>query len=396
MTFDREKRMVFILAASQALFQTSTVLVMTVGGLAGYAIAADKSLATLPVAAMMVGTMLATMPASLMMGRFGRRAGFAFGASLAVAGSALAAASLAAGWFIVFCLAHILIGAYQGFAQFYRFAAADAASPTFRSRAISYVLAGGVVAAIVGPQIGSLTSGLSANGPFVFSYVAIVLLSMLAVALAAFIDVPPSAEDKGELPARPLSAIARQPAFLVAVSGAAVGFGVMVLAMTATPLAMQAHHHGIGDTAFVIQWHVLGMFLPSFFTGTLIARFGAPQIMLAGVMLLLVHVAIALAGAQFLHFASALIFLGVGWNFMYLGGTNLLTETYRPSEKAWVQGINDFAVFTTVVVGSFSSGVLLHLFGWNGVNLLALPLLLAAGSVLIVFLFRRRRQPVAA
>jgi MFS family permease len=396
MAFDREKRMVLVLAASQALFQTSSVLVMTIGGLAGHALAADKSLATLPVAAMMVGTMLATVPASLMMGRFGRRAGFAFGAALAVAGGAFAAASLAAGWFLAFCLAHVLIGAYQGFAQFYRFAAADAASPAFRSRAISYVLAGGVVAAIVGPQIGSLTSNLLASGPFVFSYVAIVLLGILAVVLASFIDVPAPAADKGALPPRPLSTIARQPAFLVAVSGAAIGFGVMILAMTATPLAMRAHHHGIGDTAFVIQWHVLGMFLPSFFTGGLIARFGAPLIMLAGVALLLGHVAIALSGVQFLHFASALILLGVGWNFTYLGGTNLLTETYRSSEKALVQGINDFAVFTTVVLGSFSSGVLLHLFGWSGVNLLALPLLLAIGSALIVFLFWRRRRTAAA
>ncbi|MCC6948598.1 MAG: MFS transporter [Bradyrhizobiaceae bacterium] len=394
MAFGGEKRMIFILAASQALFQTISVLVMTIGGLAGYALAEDKSLATLPVAAMMVGTMAATVPASLMMGRFGRRAGFTLGATFAIAGGAFAAASLAAGWFVVLCLAHFLIGAYQGFAQFYRFAAADAASPAFRSRAISYVLAGGVVAAIVGPQIGSMTSGLSASAPFVFSYIAIVALSLLAVALATFINVPAPATDKGALPARPFAVIVRQPAFLVAVSGAAIGFGVMVLAMTATPLAMQAHHHGIGDTAFVIQWHVLGMFLPSFFTGNLIARFGAPQIMLVGIALLLGHVAIALSGVEFLHFASALILLGVGWNFTYLGGTSLLTETYRPSEKAWVQGVNDFTVFTTVVLGSFSSGVLLHLFGWTGVNLLALPLLSAAGLALIVFMLWQRRQPV--
>lgn len=395
MAFEREKGMVLILAASQALFQTSAVLVITIGGLAGYALAVDRSLATLPVAAMMVGTMLATVPASLMMGRFGRRAGFALGATLAVAGGALAAVALAAGWFLTFCLAHLLIGAYQGFAQFYRFAAAEVASPAFRSRAISYVLAGGVVAAIVGPQIGSLTSELSASRPFVFSYVAIVILSMFAVTLAAFIDVPAPAEDKGALPARPLSVVVRQPALIVAVSVAAIGFGVMILAMTATPLAMQAHDHGIGDTAFVIQWHVLGMFLPSFFTGALIARFGAPQIMLAGVALLLGHVAIALSGGAFLHFASALVLLGIGWNFTYLGGTNLLTETYRPAERAWVQGINDFTVFTTVVLGSFSSGVLLHLFGWAGVNLLALPLLLAAGMGLILFLLWRRRQSAA-
>jgi MFS family permease len=234
------------------------------------------------------------------------------------------------------------------------------------------------------------------HGAFVASYASLIALSLVATVLVSFVDVPKLADQKGDLPPRPLSAVVLQPAFLVAVAVAAVGYGVMNLAMTATPLAMQAHHHGIGDTAFVIQWHVLGMFLPSFFTGTLIARFGAPQIMLVGVALLLAHVAVALSGVEFLHFASALVLLGVGWNFTYLGGTNLLTETYRPSEKAWAQGINDFSVFTTVVIASFASGALLHLFGWTGVNLLALPLLLAAGLVLAAFLLWRRRQTAAA
>lgn len=391
----RELRTVLILAACQALAQTGLTMIITGGALAAHMLAPDKSLATLPISFLMIGTMITTIPASLLMGRFGRRPGFWLGTLFGTASGALAVVSLMNGWFWLFCFAHIFYGAYQGFAQFYRFAAGEAASPAFRSRAISYVLLGPAVAAVVGPHLVAYTKDLSVSGAFVASYAAIVVLSLIASAVVSLVDMPKPAPESGEMPARPLSAIARQPAFLVAVAVAAIGFGVMNLAMTATPLAMQTHHHGIGETAFVIQWHVLGMFLPSFFTGGLIARFGAPQIMLVGIALLLGHVAVALSGVEFLHFASALILLGVGWNFTYLGGTNLLTETYRPAERAWAQGINDFAVFTTVVIASFTSGVLLHLFGWIGVNLLALPLLLSAGVALIAFQLWRRRQLAA-
>jgi MFS family permease len=392
----RELRTVLILAACQALAQTGLTMIITGGALAGHMLAPDKSLATLPISFLMIGVMITTIPASLFMGRFGRRPGFRLGTLFGAASGAFAVVSLMNGWFWTFCIAHTFYGAYQGFAQFYRFAAGEAASPSFRSRAISYVLLGPAVAAVVGPHLVAYTKDLSPSGTFVASYAGILLLSLVATAVVSWVDVPKPIEEKGEKPARPLSTVVRQPAFLIAVAVAAIGFGVMNLAMTATPLAMQAHHHGIGETAFVIQWHVLGMFLPSFFTGTLVARFGAPQIMLAGVLLLLGHVAIALAGVEFLHFASALILLGIGWNFTYLGGTNLLTETYRPSERAWAQGINDFSVFTTVVIASFTSGVLLHLFGWTGVNMLALPLLLAAGLALVAFLLWRRRQVAAA
>jgi MFS family permease len=396
MTTSREYRTVLVLTALQALFQTTGVVVITAGGLAGYILAPDKSLATLPISAWMVGTMVTTIPASLFMGRFGRRAGFALGTVFGAISGLLGVVSLMNGWFWLFCLAHVFNGAYQGFAQFYRFAAADAASPAFRSRAISYVLLGPAIAAIVGPHLVAYTKDFSASGAFVASYAILIVLGILAMALVAFIDVPKVVEQKGEQPARPLAVVVSQPKFLIAVATAAVGYGVMNLAMTATPLAMQTHDHSIGETAFVIQWHVLGMFLPSFFTGNLITRFGAPRIMLVGVALLLGHVAVALSGVEFLHFASALILLGVGWNFTYLGGTSLVTETYRVSEKAWAQGINDFTIFTTVVIASFASGVLLHSFGWVGVNLLALPLLLAVGVMLVVYLARSRASPLQA
>lgn len=392
MAFRPVVKNVLVLAACQALVQTGTVAIITAGGLAGHLLAADKSLATLPISFLMIGTMIATIPASLFMGRFGRRAGFWLGTLFGAAGGALAVVSLMNGWFWLFCFAHVFYGGYQGVAQFYRFAAAESATAAFRSRAISYILLGGAVAAVAGPHLVAYTRDFVASGAFVGTYAVIIALSLAATVVVSFIDLPKPVEQKTDSPARPTSAVVRQPTFLVAVLVAAIGYGVMNLAMTATPLAMAHHQHGLSETAFVIQWHVLGMFLPSFFTGGLIARFGAPKIMLAGVGLLLAHVTIALSGVEFLHFASALILLGIGWNFTYLGGTTLVTETYRPSEKAWAQGVFDFTVFTTVVISSFASGALLHLFGWVGVNMLALPLLLAAGAALAAYLARSRRE----
>jgi MFS family permease len=391
-----EVRNVLVLTSCQALVQTGTVMMITVAGLAGYMLATDKSLATLPVSFLMIGTMITTIPASLLMGRVGRRPGFWLGTLLGAVGASIAVAGLLSGSFWTFCVAHTFYGGYLGFAQFYRFAAAEAATPEFKSRAISYVLLGPAFAAVVGPHFAAFTKDLYAGGTFVATYSIVVVLSLIGTLVVSLIDLPKPAADKSDPSARPISAVVSQPKFLVAVITAAIAYGVMNLAMTATPLAMQEHHHGISETAFVIQWHVLGMFLPSFFTGNLIRRFGAPRIMLAGVALLLAHVAIALSGVEFLHFVSALTLLGVGWNFAYLGGTNLVTETYGPSERSWAQGINDFTVFITVVIASFASGALLHLYGWVGVNLLALPLLLAVGTMLIVYLVRYRAEPAPA
>lgn len=385
-----EKRNVLILAASQALFQTASVLIMTVGGLAGLIVAADKSLATLPIAATMVGTMVGTVPASLLMGRIGRRAGFILGTLIGALGGGVGALGIIQGSLLLLCAGTFLVGIYQAFAQYYRFAAAEAASASFKSQAISLVLAGGVVAAIAGPQIGVLAKDL-AGAEFAGSFLAIVVLSLMASVLLAFIRMPPAAVTGIDSDARPLTTIARQPKFLLALGGAAVGFGVMILAMTATPLAMVAHDHAASDAAFVIQWHVLGMFVPSFFTGFLIARFGVLTMMLAGALALIGHVVISLSGLALLHFISALILLGLGWNFLYVGGTTLLTETYRPAEKAKVQALNDFAIFGIVVIASVASGWLMHGIGWIGVNLTALPFLAATAVVIGLFILRRTR-----
>jgi MFS family permease len=385
-----EKRNVLILAACQALFQTASVLIMTVGGLAGLLVAADKSLATLPIAAAMVGTMLGTVPASLLMGRIGRRTGFIIGALIGALGGGLGALGMIQGSLLLLCTGTLLVGIYQAFAQYYRFAAAEAASASFKSQAISLVLAGGVAAAIAGPQIGVLAKDL-AGAEFAGSFLAIVVLSLVASALLAFVHMPPAPAASMDGAARPLMEIVRQPKFLVALGGAAAGFGVMILAMTATPLAMVAHRHAAADAAFVIQWHVLGMFVPSFFTGFLIARFGVLTMMLAGVAALAGHVAISLSGLALLHFLSALVLLGVGWNFLYVGGTTLLTETYRPSEKAKVQALNDFSIFGVVVLASFASGWLMHGIGWMGVNLAALPFLAATAIALGAFGWHRQK-----
>jgi len=385
-------RNVLVLASCQAIFQTGLVLIMTVGGLAGHLLAADKALATVPIAAMMLGTTLVLIPASLLMARTGRRNGFMLGTLLGAAGGAISVVGLLAGWFWLFCLGHLFLGAYQGFAQYYRFAAVDAARPESRSYAISLVIAGGIVAAIAGPQLATLTKDFSVSGPFVASYGALVGLSLGATALVALLDIPAPLTRTDRAPARPLSVIVRQPAFVVALGGAAVGWGVMYLAMTPMPLAMVGHHHTLGDAAFVLQWHVLAMSVPSFFTGALIARFGAPHIMLAGIALLAGNVAIALSGIDIIHFLSALVVLGVGWNFAYIGGTALLTETYSPAEKAKAQAANDFVIFAVMVIAALASGGLFEFFGWRGVNFGAVPFILLAAAAIALFSLARRAK----
>lgn len=380
----REARVVLALAVAQALFQTASVLIMTVGGLAGRLLAPDPVLATVPIACVALGTATATIPASLLMGRLGRRPGFVLGALLGVLGGGLAAWAIVIGSFGLLCVGTALVGAYQGFAQFYRFAAAEASSGAFRSRAISLVLAGGVVAAVAGPHLGAMTRDLFDPATYAGSFLVVLVVSALAAVLLA--ATPLTAEavgDGADMPARPLGEIARQPRFIAAVVGAAVGAGVMVLVMTATPLSMVAHHHDVSGAAFVIQWHVLGMFVPSFFTGWLISRFGLTPMMLTGVVLLLIHVMIATTGVALAHFLSGLILLGVGWNFLYVGGSALLTETYWPSERAKVQALNDFLIVGVVAASSFSAGALLDGFGWRGLNLAAIPLLAAAALAVI-------------
>jgi MFS family permease len=365
------------LATAQALVQIVSVLIMTVGALAGRQVASDPKLATAPIASMFLGTVITIIPASLWMARSGRRTGFVAGALLGALGGLVAAWGIHAGSLLLLSLGTMFVGAYLAFAQFYRFAASEVADDAFRPRAISLVLAGGVVAALLGPALGRLGAPLL-EPAYVGSFLILAITSLVAALLLLGLRVPrPDLTAGGEEP-RPLLAIMRQPTYVVALFAAATGSGVMVLAMTATPLAMVEHQHGLPAASTVIQAHVLGMFLPSFFTGGLIARFGVLKIMLAGAALMFGHVALSLGGTGLASFASSLFLLGVGWNFLFIGGTTLLTSTYRPEERGRAQAANDLLIYVTGLAASLSAGALLDGTGWRGLNLVLLPWLAMA------------------
>jgi MFS family permease len=391
----RHKRNVGILATCQALLSTGQSMLIILGGLVGATLATNPALATLPVSFAVLGTLSATLPASFVMKRIGRRNGFLLGAGLGLIGAVLAAMAVYAASFTVFCAGSFLLGVNAGFGQFYRFAAADSAPEAFRPRAISLVLAGGVAAAVAGPELVKATKDLMAPIAFLGSYVAVTAMPVLAACTLAFLDIPVMNAKERKESGRPLLEIARQPAFLVAVLGGMVGYGVMVLVMTATPLAMIGCGYVVDDAANVIQWHIVAMFAPSFFTGTIIARFGVLQVMLAGMVLLGACVAAALAGIEILNFGIALIALGLGWNFAFVGASSLLTETHAASERAKVQGINDFFVFGSAAVASFSSGAFLSWWGWDAVQILALPFVAMSMASILWLMMCRKKVPAS-
>lgn len=387
------RRTVLVLAACQAMMMTGGSLLVATSALVGFRLSPDKGLATLPLALQMLASMLTSIPASLLMQRIGRRGGLLIGSAIGLAGAALAARAIVTGSFPLFAIAATLSGAFNGFGNYYRFAAADVATADFRSRAISWVLAGGVVAALVGPNLARWTSGWLA-APFAGSYLALTGVMLLSFVTLLFLDIPRSAAE-AHGGGWPLQVIARQPVFLVAVIGGAFGYGVMALVMSATPLAMQAHEYPFSDTAFVIQWHVLGMFAPSFFTGHLIRRVGVLQVMLTGALLNAACVLVNLSGTSVMHYAIALTLVGIGWNFLFIGATTLLTEAYQPAEKARTQALNEFLVLSTVALAVLFSGRLQHQLGWRAVNLGVLPLI-AATVIAIAWLARVRRAAAVA
>jgi MFS family permease len=378
-------RQVLLLAATQALFQTASAMVVTVGALAGGQIA-TPALATVPIASMIFGTATMIIPASMWMARKGRRNGFLLGSVLGVLGGLVAAWGIHSRSLLVLATGTWLIGAYQGFAQFYRFAASEIATEDYRPRAIALVMAGGVVAAFLGPGLGLFGARLL-GAEYSGSFLLLALSCVIAGGLLWHL-VNPKAEAVGGQ-RRPLREMISQPNYLVALFGAATGSGVMVLAMTATPLAMSHHQHGLSASATVIQAHMLGMFVPSFFTGGLLARFGVSRMMLAGVVLMAAHVAVSASGTGLGSFVSALVLLGVGWNFLYVGGTTLLIGAYLPAERARAQAANDFIVYLVGLASSLGAGVLLEFVGWRNLNLLLLPWLLMAAMA--VFWLRRAR-----
>lgn len=369
------KRNIPILALCQALFMSGTSLMVATTALVGFSLADDKIYASLPFTLQLVATMLTSIPAGMLMIKIGRKSTFLIGTVIAMVGAAICAVAVVQHNFLLFILGSILIGVFAGFANFFRFTAADIVDKDNKSRAISYVLAGGVLAAIIGPNLANLTRDMISGAAFAASYTAMITLYVLSFILLNFLDLPHK-KPTSDIPhnsGRSLKIIARQPRFIIAVISGMLGYATMTLLMTATPLAMQHHQHVYSDTAFVIQWHVLGMFAPSFFTGHLIKRLGLLPVMFIGAILGLVCIFINLTGTTVNHFWFALLLLGISWNFLFIGATTLLTETYNENEKFKTQALNDFLVFSVVASASLSAGILHHKFGWKFVNYIAIP-----------------------
>ncbi len=386
----KQYRNVLVLSACQATLQTSGVTLILVTGLAGFALASDKSLATVPLTAYVLGSAMATVPASLLMNSIGRRAGFQVGTSTGIVGAAVCALAMYLASFWLLCGGMMLMGIYTAFGKYYRFAAADAAAMDFKAKAISLTLAGGLVGGIVGPEMGKYTTGVFDQQPYIGAYLSLIFVCLIATLLLTRLDIPQLSAEERKDSGRPLRTIMAQPVFIVAALASMLSYGIMNLFMTSTPLAMHAHDHPFHDSAFVLQWHMIGMYGPSFFTGSLIQRFGVLNVILAGCGLLLVCMVAALAGTTLINFWLAMFLLGVGWNFMYVGGSALLIEAHTPAERAKTQAANDFMVFGTMAISSMASGVLLHASGWSAVNYGSIPfLLLAAGAT--VWLMRRQR-----
>ena len=368
---------------------STSAIISTAPIVGGILLVEDKAFSTLPLALQFVAMALTTFPASLYMGRVGRRLGFITGALIGAVGGALGAYAIVSGHFVLFCSASMLTGCFNGFCHYFRFAAADAATTEFRSKAISYVLAGSVFAALLGPTLARNTVDVL---PVQFAGVYFCLIAVyLAVAtIVSFISVSQSNSEQRKTGGRTIFVIARQPKFIIAVFAAGFGYLVMSFLMTVTPIAMAACGFTFSDSSYVIQAHILGMYAPAFITGHLINRFGVNNILIGGALLCGTSIIVHLSGVSFLNFFLGLVLIGVGWNFLFTAGTTLLTETYLPSEKAKVQGLNDFFIWGTISVGAVASGAVQYSIGWNAVNLLMVPLIVV---VLLTTIWFRQSTP---
>jgi MFS family permease len=374
-------------------YNSGRSLLVATSPLIAYEIAPDKALSTVPISLAVIGTAASTIPASFLMRRVGRGRGFAAGSAVGVIGGLACLWGIRAEDFWIFCLGALLFGFFSGFAQLYRFAAADVATPEFRSRAISLVLAGGLVAAFVGPELAAAGEHMVEGSPFLASYMFLVGLTVMSGIVVMAVDIPKLTDREARDGGRPIGRIMRQPAFVVATLCATVGQAVMNLLMTSTPLAMHHAQHMFGSTALVIEWHIFFMYAPGFFSGSLITRFGASRMIAAGIALQAVSIAIALSGTEVVQFWAAMAILGLGWNFAFTASTSLLTEVHTPAERAKTQAATNFIIFSTVAIGSLSSGALMHAVGWTWVNLGALPLLLVSLAAIAWYRGHRRSAP---
>ena len=383
----------WLLAAAQGLFLTNNVVFIAINGLVGLSLAPLGWMATLPVMGYVVGGALSTPLVARTQSAFGRQASFQIGLAVAFGSALLCYWAAMAGNFWLLVTATVIAGYYSANGQLYRFAAAELAVPEFREKAVSLVLAGGLVGAVLGPNLASRTRNLL-EVPFAGAYLSLAVVALVSMAIMAFLRFPPlPPKQAGASSGRPLSVIMRQPVFIVATAGAALGYGVMNLLMAATPLAMQVCGFEFDDAALVLEWHVIGMFAPGFFTGHLIKRFGVLTIMGVGVALNVLCVAIALSGVNLHQFLIALFLLGVGWNFLFTGSTTLSLQAYAPEEKDRAQGAINFFVFATMAVTSFASGALVTTQGWAWLNIGSLLPLALTGAALVWLAAVRVKTP---
>lgn len=392
-----QARNITLLALSQALFMSVQSMGIAVTPLAAYGLldADHKWMATVPVFLVHVGLMSCTIPASLVMAAIGRRGGFTLGALAGLASGLLGCTAIYLASFPLLCVASALQGVQGAFFWYFRLAAADAATPDTRARAISLVMAGGVLAGFLGPQTAKWTADALAI-TFAGVYVSAAVFSLAVMALVQFVRIPMLTAAERAEPGRPMREIARQPAYRVALASSVFGYAVMTLTMSATPLAMLACGFHFADSATVIQAHVVAMFLPSFFTGHLISRFGVLRIIAAGGAIMLGCALVNLAGVNFANFLIANVLVGLGWNFTYVGGSTLLTQTYTPSERAKVQASHDFTVYAATATAAALSGVLAAKAGWAVINIAAIPLMLAVIGAAAWLLFQSRASATQA
>ena len=391
------RRNVAILAIAQVLFQCTQSMSIATTPLAAYAmLGLDKTAATVPIFLSNLGLMLVTLPAALLMGRVGRKAGFSLGALLGIIGGLTSFAAIYLQQFGLLCAGALLQGASGAFAWHYRFAAADMATVEFRPKALSLVMAGGVIAGLLGPQTAKWAVDLFNPMMFAGVYAVLALFSLGMMLMVQLVDIPFVATADAGRGGRPMRQIVQQPTFIAAVLSSMFGYATMTLVMSATPLAMQACGFQFGDSATVIQWHVVAMFLPSFFTGHLITRFGAQRIIAVGALLEIGCALVNFSGIAFSNFVAANVLVGLGWNFCYVGGSALLTTTYRTEEKAKVQGTHDFLVYTMTASAAALSGTLQATAGWSMVNIAALPMLGIVLCAVTWLSIKQRGQPLTA
>ena len=388
-------RNLWLMAAAQGFFLTNNVLFVAVNGLVGFSLAPFSWMATLPILGYVVGGAISTGPVAASQARWGRKVSFQIGLAVAFFSTLLAAYAVVGKNFWLLVAATVISGYYSANGQLYRFAAAELAKPEYRERAVSLVLAGGIIGGVAGPNLAKWTQHMG-DAPFAAAYIALAVVALIAMVVISLVSFPPVIPKKpGASGGRPLSVIMRQPVFIVSTAAAALGYGVMNITMSASPIAMQLCGHPFSDAALVLEWHVIGMFAPGFFTGHLIKRYGAVTILVMGVVLNLLCIAIALSGVDVMHFLISMFLVGVGWNFLFTAGTALSLDAYRPEEKDKAQGAINFCVFAVMIVTSFSSGALVTTGGWTLLNYISLIPIGITGLAILWYVMQGRAPKAA-